>query len=103
MDRDEILEIGIDDKGRLYIAPKVKTFPFIYREAKEVHWDEKGFLLAPAPPRSQLAEPIWWFQRIISVAREQACELVVTAETKWNNVPVKLKNDILSFMVNANV
>lgn len=29
---DGIKEVGIDDKGRLYVAPKNATFPMIYRD-----------------------------------------------------------------------
>lgn len=104
MERDEISEIGVDDKGRLYVAPKTKKFPYIYREAMEIHWDENGqFLFAPPPPRAQLAEPVWWFQRILAAAREQSCELLFTEETMWHNVPSEIKKEILSFLESANV
>ena len=104
MERDAISEIGIDDKGRLYVMPETKTFPFIYREAMEVHWDEnENYLFAPPPPHAQLATPIWWFQRVLAAAREQACELGITPETKWHNVPVELKEEIVTFLGSANV
>lgn len=104
MERDAISEIGIDDKGRLYVAPETKTFPYIYREAMEVHWNEtRRYLFAPPPPRAQLAMPIWWFQRILAAAREQACELYFSSETKWHNVPVELKDEIVTFLESTNV
>ncbi|MBW8371023.1 MAG: hypothetical protein K0M66_08620 [Thiobacillus sp.] len=97
MDRDAIIEIGIDDKGRLYLTPSTKAFPYIYREAMEVHWDDQGhYLHAPLPARAQLAQPIWWFERILAAAREQDCELYIDQQTKWHNVPVQLKSEILS-------
>jgi len=94
MDRDAIADIGIDEKGRLYVAPQTKTFPFIYREALEVNWDDKGhYLHAPPPPRAQLATPIWWFKQIISAARVQGCELCIEPHTKWHNITPQLKED----------
>jgi hypothetical protein len=99
MERDAISEIGIDDKGRFYVAPATKTFSYIYHEAMEVHWDETGnYLFSPPPPRAQLATPIWWFQRILAAAKEQACELCISSETKWHNVPDKLKDEIVTFI-----
>jgi hypothetical protein len=104
MERDAISEIGIDDEGRLYVAPETKAFPYIYREAMEVHWDEAGhYLFAPPPPRAQLAEPIWWFQRILSAAKEQGCELCFSSNTKWHNVPVELQSEVVTFLESANV
>lgn len=104
MERDPISEIGIDDLDRLYVVPKTKKFPYIYREAMEIHWDENGrFLFAPAPPRSQLAAPVWWFQRILAAAREQGCELCFTEATRWHNMPSETQKDILSFLESANV
>lgn len=97
MERDAISEIGIDDKGQLYVMPETKAFPLIYREAMEVHWNEnEKYLFTPSPPRAQLATPIWWFQRVLAATREQACELAIIPETKWHNVPVKLKEEIIA-------
>jgi hypothetical protein len=33
---DKILEIGIDEKERLFIKPQVEQFEFIYRDASGV-------------------------------------------------------------------
>ncbi|HTN93879.1 MAG TPA: hypothetical protein VMJ33_04795 [Gallionella sp.] len=49
MERDAISEIGMDDEGRLYVAPETKTFPYIYREAMEVHWNEIGAISSRRP------------------------------------------------------
>jgi hypothetical protein len=48
---DSIEEIGIDDEGRLYIKPASQTFPLIYREAMEVHWNSERRCLYGAKPR----------------------------------------------------
>lgn len=102
VDSDAIAEIGVDDKGRLYVSPQAKAFPHIYREAMEVHWDSEGkYLCSPAPPRSQLATPIWWFKQILSAAKAQECGLVLETATRWNNVPQDLKDEIVSFQGNA--
>jgi hypothetical protein len=48
------LRIGIDDKGQLYVMPDTKTFPYLYREAMEIYWDEnEKHLFAPSPLRAQ--------------------------------------------------
>jgi hypothetical protein len=97
MDRDAIAEIGIDDKGRPYMTPSTRAFPYLYREAMEVHWDDQeNYLHAPLPARAQLAQPIWWFERILAAAREQDCELYIDQHTKWHNVPSQLRSEILS-------
>jgi hypothetical protein len=58
MASDEIEEVGIDGRGWLFIKPKSKTFPMMYREAIEIHWDEPGqYLFAPELPRSELKTP----------------------------------------------
>jgi hypothetical protein len=38
---DVIEALGISEDGALWVKPATATFPFIYREAMEVHWDEK--------------------------------------------------------------
>lgn len=94
---DGIKEVGIDDKGRLYVAPKNDTFPMIYREAMEVHWDDQGrYLYAPPPPRSELAAPIFWYCQIIKAAKEQSCHLQLEPDTSWLNIPEALKDEIVS-------
>lgn len=50
MTTDKILEIGIDDKERLFIKPNKERFTLIYRTATDVHWDNNGpFLYSPKP------------------------------------------------------
>lgn len=84
MEREAILEIGIDPAGRVYVVPRSSRFPLIYREAMEVQWDEeRGFLHGPPPPRGKLWPPTRWVEQIQAAAREQGCELEITAETRW--------------------
>ncbi len=82
MEREAIAEIGIDDIGRLYVAPQNKKFPYIYREAMEVHWDEDGqYLYAPPAPRAQLATPVGGFDKfsLPHVSKDANCF--------WNQKP----------------
>ena len=95
MHHDAIAEIGIDDKGCLYVTPLTKTFPYVYREAMEINWHDKGhYLHAPPPPRAQLAQPITWFWQILDAAKAQGCELHLKPETKWHNIPIQLREEI---------
>ncbi len=99
MDRDAIAVVGIDEQGRLYVMPLTVTFPYVYREAMEVHWDDDGhYLYAPPPPRSQLAPAVWWFRQIIAAARAQDCELHMAPETRWHNIPYQLMEEITSVL-----
>ena len=45
MTTDNIAEVGIDDKERIYIKPETKHFEFIWRDASEVGWDDKEKVL----------------------------------------------------------
>ncbi len=96
-EQDEIIEIGIDEKARLYLKPLSKTFPFIYREAMEVHWDEGGnFLYGPKPRGWTYVE---WYNQIIKAAKMQSCILVITGETQWVDIPDELQSAIIEQMV----
>lgn len=55
MTSDKILEIGIDDKERLFVKPLAEQFEFIYRDASGVNWDNKGrYLYSPKANRIDL-------------------------------------------------
>jgi hypothetical protein len=85
MTTDSIAEVGIDEQERLYIRPSTATFPFIYREAVEVHWDPiERFLFSP-PPRDWTY--LHWFQHIIDTAGI----LFLTPVTIWTNVPDEMR------------
>jgi hypothetical protein len=99
MTRDLIDEIGIDNKGRLYVRPRQCSFEFIYREAMEVHWNEdKGRLYGPPPRRWSYLQ---WYNQIIKAAHEQGVNLRLHAETTWSDVPGDLKDEILTTDPNA--
>ena len=93
MTEDEIVEIGIDDKERLYIRPDKERFPLIYRTATEVHWDNNGlFLYSPKPREWTYLD---WYKHITGVIIiECNCKLILTERTIWSNIPVVLKEQI---------
>ncbi len=93
MTTDKILEIGIDDKERLFIKPERVRFTLIYRTATEVHWDNSGLFLYSPKPRD------WtyfdWYKHIAGVTETECnCKLILTDNTKWTNIPDKLKEQI---------
>lgn len=94
MKTDNILEIGIDDKDRLYIKPEKERFTQIYRTATEVHWDNGNFFLYSPKPRE------WtyfdWFKHMITVIETECnCKLILTGKTIWTNIPSELKKQII--------
>ncbi|MGA6121634.1 hypothetical protein [Sphingobacterium anhuiense] len=91
---DKILEIGIDDKERLFIKPDNERFTLIYRTATEVHWDNNRlFLYSPKPKDWTYFD---WFRQITEVTKAECnCELILTDETKWTNISEELKQQII--------
>ena len=84
MERDSISSVEIDETGRLHVFPWSRVFPYIYREAMEVHWDaERKSLYSPKPREWSYAR---WFQQILAAAKEQGCLLVLQGDTNWHNV-----------------
>jgi len=96
MRRDKILEIGIDDKERLFIKPDKERFTLIYRTATEVHWDNQElFLYSPKPREWTYFD---WFKQITGVTEtECSCKLILTDETKWTNISDELKQQIIEY------
>ena len=91
---DLIEEVGIDPGGRLYVKPFSASFPYIYREAMDVHWDATGgFLHSPVPRERTYFD---WFKQILAAAKEQSCELRLSGSTRWKNIPPSLRGEIES-------
>jgi hypothetical protein len=89
---DQIVEIGIDNEGRLYLKPSRASFPMIYREARDVHWNkEYGCLYAGIPRNWSYLD---WYHQLLNAAREQGCNLLLSADVSWVNVPQKLQAQI---------
>ncbi|MDA3945516.1 MAG: hypothetical protein PF439_02405 [Helicobacteraceae bacterium] len=99
MEKDEILQIGIDENKRLFIIPKTKSFPYIYRETMEVHWNSEGkFLYSPKPREWSYIE---WYTQILKAVKEQSCILTITENTQLVNIPEELKNEIINYQASA--
>jgi hypothetical protein len=92
MELDFIAAIGIDPDGRLFVKPVCSKFPLVYREAAEVHWDEKKDYLYSPVPREWSYEK--WLEHIISVAKAQGVELVISKETQFHNLPPDLERTL---------
>lgn len=92
-DQDEIIEIGIDDKGRLFLKPKNESFSLIYRSASEIHWDNTGrFLYTPKPREWDYYD---WYRHLTDVINTECnCKLFLTRRTTWTNIPKDLKTQI---------
>jgi hypothetical protein len=90
---EQIVEIGIDRDGRLYVRPAGRTFPYIYRAAMEVHWDsERGVLFNPKPREWSYRD---WFRQILAaVDGEYRVRLKVGLDTIWSNVPDEFRKQI---------
>jgi hypothetical protein len=92
---EKIKEIGVDLKGRLYLVPSREKFPFIYRSATGVHWDEKSlFLYSPEINESECAA---WFQEICAAVKSEYDVLLMPSEaTQWTNIPPATREAITS-------
>ncbi|WP_339686894.1 hypothetical protein [uncultured Nonlabens sp.] len=90
---DTIIQIEIDDSGKLHIKPEYEKFIMIYRTATEVHWNtENNTLYSPTPRDWTYLE---WFEQIIKVVKEEcSCDLYITEQTEWINIPNQLKKEI---------
>lgn len=93
-EKDNILEIGIDDKIGIYVKPETAKFPYIWRSASGVQWDStKNFLCTTN--QSSWTHLQWYKQIIGAVRDEYGNELVLTDKVIWTNVPDDLKRTII--------
>jgi hypothetical protein len=91
---DNINEVGIDCKERLYIKPEKQTFEYIWRAAAEVGWDDKEKILFSPKPREWSYHH--WYRHIVAIAKDEyGCKLDLTEQTKWSNIPNDLKQQIV--------
>jgi hypothetical protein len=89
---DEIVEVQIDESGKLLVRPQ-NAYPYIYRAAMEVGWDPDNCSLFSPKPREW--SYLRWFQQIIAaVLDEHRVRLLVTPQTTWTNVPDGLRAEI---------
>jgi len=99
MKQELIKEIRIDSAGRLCVKPVSEQFPYIYRTAMEVHWDEsQNFLYSPKPREFSYGK---WFVQIINAVRsEYGYNLCLSGETEWINVSAEIKEEIKNWVSN---
>ncbi|HSI75523.1 hypothetical protein [Lunatibacter salilacus] len=93
MTTDNIKEIGIDEKERLFVMPQTEQFEFIYRDASGVGWDDKGRFLY-SPKLKDMTYFDCYRQILLATKGEYGCELKVRSETDWTNIPNELKDQI---------
>jgi hypothetical protein len=94
MKDDEIIEVGIDSIGSLYICPKTQAFSYIYRAAMDVRWDaERGRLFCLRP--TEWSHVRQFAQILSAAASEYGIRFLLTPKTKWL-VPGELRTEIES-------
>ena len=92
MRTDVIEAVGIEDDGSLWVKPAASKFPYIYREAMEVHWDAERLRLYS--PKLREWSYVDWFRQIRDAAREQGVSLTLEETTSWSNVDGHLRQAI---------
>ena len=93
MESEQIKEVGIDAEGKLFIKPLTQEYPFIYRAAMGVYWDDKNHYLY-SPILSESKDFDWFQQMLDAVRSEYQHRLLLTESTTWVNVPDDVKNKI---------
>ncbi len=89
MTQEEIAEIGTDAGGSLFVRPRSQTFPFIYRSAMGVHWDEARAVLFGQTPR-EWSQARGFEQIVEAVKSEYGISLVLCDSTVWSiSLPVR--------------
>jgi hypothetical protein len=89
MRTDKIAEVGIDAEGSLWVKPASTTFPYIYREGREVRWDARRLRLYSPKPREW--SYVDWFHQIRDAAREHGVELALGPATSWSGISPELR------------
>lgn len=93
MKKDTIQSVEINELGQLHIETGKVSFPMIYRSATEIYWNQKKHTLYSIKPKEWSYSKR--FEHIIDVLKKEAFyELNLTPETKWINVPNKVKQEI---------
>ena len=92
--RTDIIEaVGIDEGGSLWVKPTAATFPLIYREAMEVHWDAERLRLYSPKPREWSYTT--WFKQIRDAARQHGVDLQLGLATTWSGIDPKLQQALV--------
>ena len=89
---DSIAEVGIDEKRQLFARPSTAKFPYIYREAVDIHWEPKRAYLHATEPRDW--SYLQCFQAIVGAAALQGYDLRLVPSTAWSRIPAELRSEI---------
>jgi Integron Cassette Protein Hfx_Cass5 len=93
MVEDQIVEVGIDQDGKLYVRPGEQTFSYIYRAAMGVGWD--SLRRALFAPKAREWSYLDWFRQILAAAADEyGVRLRIGAATTWSDVPDLLRSQI---------
>ena len=93
MYQDSVAALEIDSEGKLHVLPTKQEFPFVYREALEVSWNEyKRSLYSPTPREWTYSR---WLEQIFAAATAQGVRLAIDQDTQWVNIPATIKADLL--------
>ncbi len=93
MIEERIVCVGIGEDGRLFVQPDEATFPYIYRTASDVRWDDVRGVLTTNAPRD-MSYPNWFRQIWGAAADEYGVDLRLTDETEWVGVPPDVAAEI---------
>jgi len=93
LDQEEITQIGIDDKNRLFLKTKEKPFNMIYRLAKGINWDNDRKRLISTPIK-EWSKYKWYLHILNTIYEECNLELIPTRKTEYINLDRKSKNQI---------
>ncbi len=96
MDVIQILEVGIDKKGRLFIRPVVtslknkESFEFVYRAAMAIYWDKKEEYFHASTAEDEDMPYRKWFEQIVdAVKSELGFSLELSKATIWTGISIQ--------------
>lgn len=99
MDDIEITNVKILPTNELSVTPVSDSndnFQFIYRAATGVTWnDDEQCFMSPAPKEWSYFD---WYKNIIAtVFSEMGINLIITPQTKWEDIPAGLQREIKEY------
>ena len=99
MDNIEITKVEVLATNELSVTPVINWndfFQLIYRTATGVVWNERNqCFMSPVP--KEWSHFDWYANIVTSVISEMGVNLIITPETKWLNVPERLKKEIIKY------
>jgi hypothetical protein len=96
MKNELIAEIGIDDRGRLFVRPAESTYDQIHRAAMGIGWNDETRSLV-SPERLECSSARWFEQFLAAVADEFRTALTLGPTTVWIGIAPDLKHEMERF------